>query len=242
MTNVILFDLDGTLSDPKVGITRSIQYALAGLNRPVPTDDDLTWCIGPPLRQSFATLLQTSDLALLTRAIDLYRDRFARVGLFENTLYPEIPDLLQKLRGAGYKCFVATSKPQIFAERIIEHFQLTTLFDGIYGSELDGIRSDKCELLHHIIQLEQLSPQTTMMIGDRKHDIIGAKRHNLTTIGVTYGYGSADELNAHGADYLAHTPTEILTLLANVASSKTRFGQSSGGLSECPSDRPPYDR
>jgi phosphoglycolate phosphatase len=242
MTNVVLFDLDGTLSDPKVGITRSIQYALAGLNRPVPTDDDLTWCIGPPLRQSFATLIQTSDSASLDRAIDLYRDRFASVGLFENTLYPEIPNLLQKLRGSGYKCFVATSKPQIFAKRIIEHFQLATLFDGIYGSELDGRRSDKGELLHHIIQIEQLSPQTTMMIGDRKHDIIGAKCHNLKTIGVTYGYGTADELIAHGADYLAHTPTEILTLLASVASSKTRFGQSFGDLSECPSDRPPYDR
>jgi phosphoglycolate phosphatase len=242
MTDVVLFDLDGTLSDPKVGITRSIQYALAGLNCPVPTADALTWCIGPPLQQSFATLLQTSDSALLARAIDLYRDRFARVGFFENTLYPEITDLLQKLRGAGYKCFVATSKPQVFAKRIIDHFQLTTQFDGIYGSELDGTRSDKGELLHHIIQLEKLSPQTTVMVGDRKHDIIGAKRHNLTTIGVTYGYGSADELNAHGADYLAHTPTEILTLLANVASSKTRFGQSSGDLSECPSDRPPYDR
>jgi phosphoglycolate phosphatase len=242
MINVILFDLDGTLSDPKVGITRSIQYALAGLNRPVPTDDDLTWCIGPPLRQSFATLLQTSDLALLTRAIDLYRDRFASVGLFENTLYLEIPDLLQALREADYQCIVATSKPQIFAKRIVEHFQIATLFDSIYGSELDGTRSDKGELLRHIIQLEQLSPQTTVMVGDRKHDIIGAKRHNLTTIGVTYGYGSADELNAHGADYLAHTPIEILTLLANVASSKTRFGRNSEGLFESPSDRPPYDR
>jgi phosphoglycolate phosphatase len=242
MTNVILFDLDGTLSDPKIGITRSIQYALAGLNRPVPTDDYLTWCIGPPLRQSFATLLQTSDLASLDRAIDLYRDRFASVGLFENTLYPEIPDLLQKLRGSGYKCFVATSKPHIFAKRIIKHFQLTTLFDGIYGSELNGTRSDKGELLRHIIQLEQLSLQTTVMVGDRKHDIIGAKCHDLKTIGVTYGYGTADELIAHGADYLAHTPTEILTLLANVASSRTSFGQNSEGLSESPSDRPPYDR
>jgi phosphoglycolate phosphatase len=241
MTNVVLFDLDGTVSDPKVGITRSIQYALAGLNRPVPTEDALTWCIGPPLRQSFATLLQTSDFTAIERAIDLYRDRFARVGLFENTLYPEIPDLLQALCRDGYQCFIATSKPQVFARRIIEHFQLTTLFDGIYGSELDGTHSDKGELLDLIIQLEQLSPQATVMIGDRKHDIIGAKRHNLTTIGVTYGYGTAAELIDHGADYLAHKPAEILTLLA-IASSRKGFGQSSEDLSECPSDRPPYDR
>jgi phosphoglycolate phosphatase len=226
MTHAVLLDLDGTLSDPKVGITQSIQYALATLKRPVPKDDDLTWCIGPPLRQSFATLLQTSDSVLINRAIDLYRDRFARVGLFENTLYPEIPDLLQALNRAGSKCFIATSKPQVFAKRIIEYFQLAELFDGIYGSELDGTRSDKGELLNHIIQLEKLLPQTTVMIGDRKHDMIGAKCHNLITIGVTYGYGTADELITHGADYIAHTPAEILTLLANAVSERERFGRS----------------
>jgi phosphoglycolate phosphatase len=241
MTDVVLFDLDGTLSDPKIGITQSIQYALSVLNLPVPKEDDLTWCIGPPLRQSFSTLLQTSDSASLDRALNLYRDRFARIGLFENTLYPEIPDLLQTLYGTGYKCIVATSKPRVFAKRIIEHFQLATLFDGIYGSELDGTRSDKGELLHHIIQLEQLSPQTAVMVGDRKHDIIGAKCHNLTTIGVTYGYGTADELIAHGADYLAHKPTDILTLLAK-ASSRKGFRQSSEGPSEYPSDRSFYDK
>lgn len=217
MINAVLFDLDGTLSDPKVGITQSIQSALSTLKCSVPQEDDLTWCIGPPLRQSFTTLLQTSDSALINHAIDLYRDRFSRVGLFENTLYSEIPDVLQALNRAGFKCFIATSKPQVFAKRIIEHFQLTTLFDGIYGSELDGTRSDKGELINRILQLEQLSPQTTVMIGDRQHDMIGAKCCNLMTIGVTYGYGTAEELIAHGADYLAHTPAEILTLLASVA-------------------------
>ncbi|WP_404790360.1 HAD family hydrolase [Altericista sp. CCNU0014] len=212
MIEAVLFDLDGTLSDPKVGITRSIQFALSALNCWVPEQDDLLWCIGPPLRQCFAQLLQTSDSALIDRAINLYRDRFSSIGLFENDLYPEIPSVLRALREFGYQCFVATSKPQVFARQIIEHFQLTSLLDGIYGSELDGTRSDKGELIQHILQVEQRSPQICLMVGDRSHDMIGAKRNRLATIGVTYGYGTAAELTAHGADYLAHNPKEIISV------------------------------
>jgi phosphoglycolate phosphatase len=213
MSKAILFDLDGTLTDPKVGITRSIQFALSALNCRVPEQDDLIWCIGPPLRQSFEQLLQTADAALVDRAITLYRDRFSTVGLFENALYPKIPYVLQTLHESGYRCFIATSKPQIFARRIIEHFQLTSWLDGIYGSELDGTRSDKGELIEHILQVEQLMPQKCLMVGDRSHDAIGAKRHGLTTIGVTYGYGTVAELVAHGVDCLVHKPEEIIALV-----------------------------
>jgi phosphoglycolate phosphatase len=183
----------------------------------VPKEEDLLWCIGPPLQECFAQLLQTSDSALVNRAINLYRDRFSRIGLFENRLYPEIPTVLQALRRSGYKCFVATSKPQIFAQQIIEHFELASLLDGIYGSELDGTRSDKGELIQHILQVEQLMPQRCLMVGDRSHDAIGAKCHGVTTIGVTYGYGTAAELMAHGADRFAHKPEEIIALVAKIA-------------------------
>jgi phosphoglycolate phosphatase len=214
---VILFDLDGTLSDPKVGITGSIQFALSALNYPVPEQDDLLWCIGPPLYHSFAQLLQTSDSALVDRAIGLYRDRFSTIGLFENTLYPEIPRVLQVLRGLGYRCFVATSKPQVFARRIIEHFELTPLLDGIYGSELDGIRSDKGELIQYVLERERLVSQGCVMVGDRSHDMIGAKRHGLKAIGVTYGYGTTAELIANGVDYIVHTPEELIPLFETIS-------------------------
>jgi phosphoglycolate phosphatase len=212
----ILFDLDGTLSDPRIGITGSIQFALSALNYPVPEQDDLLWCIGPPLHHSFAQLLQTADSALVDRAIGLYRDRFSTIGLFENTLYPEIPRVLQALRGLGYRCFVATSKPQVFARRIIEHFELTPLLDGIYGSELNGTRSDKGELIQYVLEREKLASQACVMVGDRSHDAIGAKRNGLTSIGVTYGYGTTAELIANGVDYIAHTPEELISLFETI--------------------------
>jgi phosphoglycolate phosphatase len=216
MTQAILFDLDGTLTDPKVGITRSIQFALSALNYPVPEQDDLLWCIGPPLHQSFAQLLQTADAALVDRAITLYRDRFSTVGLFENALYPKIPRVLQVLRGLGYRCFVATSKPQVFAQQIVKHFELTQLLNGIYGSELDGTRSDKGELIQYVLEREKLASQECVMVGDRSHDMIGAKRHGLTAIGVTYGYGTTAELIANGVDYIAHTPEELISLFETI--------------------------
>jgi phosphoglycolate phosphatase len=186
---------------------------LSALNYPVPEQDDLLWCIGPPLHHSFAQLLQTADSALVDRAIGLYRDRFSTVGLFENTLYPEIPRVLQALCGLGYRCFVATSKPQVFARRIIEHFELTPWLDGIYGSELNGTRSDKGELIQYVLEREKLASQDCVMVGDRSHDMIGAKRNGLTSIGVTYGYGTTAELIANGVDYIAHTPEEIISMI-----------------------------
>lgn len=214
-TDAILFDLDGTLTDPKFGITRCIQFALFELGYKTPDTDELHWCIGPPLKESFSLLLKTSDDILLEQAISLYRSRFATIGLFENSVYPQISETLNTIRFAGYKTFVATSKPHIYATQIIEHFGLSSLFNGVYGSELDGTRSLKADLIRHILVTEQLSPSYVMMVGDRKHDIIGAKHNGVTAIGVTYGYGTEEELKNHGADLIAHSPDGIPQLLVH---------------------------
>ncbi|MDZ7962791.1 MAG: HAD hydrolase-like protein [Aulosira sp. DedQUE10] len=214
MTNdAILFDLDGTLTDPKLGITHSIQYALLELGYTPPDADELGWYIGPPIQETFSLLLKTSDDTLLAQAISLYRDRFSTIGLFENFLYPQIPETLKTLRTNGYKTFIATSKPYIYTIHIIEYFGLSSLFDGIYGSELDGTRSAKGDLIGHILLTENLSPSTVVMVGDRKHDMIGAKRHQVAAIGVTYGYGTEEELKTHGADWIAHSPEDISKLI-----------------------------
>jgi phosphoglycolate phosphatase len=209
----VLFDLDGTLTDPKPGITRCIQYALSELGYQPPDVNELLWCIGPPLKSSFSQLLQTSDDTLLEEAILLYRSRFSTIGLFENSLYPQIPETLKIIRAAGYQTFVATSKPQIYAERIIKYFDLAPFFDGVYGSELDGNRSVKGDLIFYILERESLLPSTVVMVGDRLHDIIGAKKNNIASIGVTYGYGSREELETHKADLIADYPKEIPILL-----------------------------
>ena len=213
LSHTVLFDLDGTLTDPKPGITRCIQYALSELGYKPPDANELLWCIGPPLKSSFSQLLQTFDDTLLEEAISLYRSRFSTIGLFENSLYPLIPETLKTIRAAGYQTFVATSKPQIYATRIIEYFDLAPFFDGVYGSELDGNRSVKGDLISYIIERESLLPSTVVMVGDRLHDIIGAKKNNIAAIGVTYGYGSREELETHKADLIADFPDEIPTLL-----------------------------
>ncbi|WP_445634365.1 HAD family hydrolase [Nostoc sp. DSM 114161] len=213
IVDTILFDLDGTLTDPKPGITRCIQYALSELGYISPEAEELLWCIGPPIKDSFSQLLKTSDNGLVEKALSIYRSRFSTIGLFENSLYPLIIETLKAIKLAGYKTFVATSKPHIYARRIIEHFSLSLLFDGVYGSELDGTRSAKADLISHILLTEKLSPSSVVMIGDRKHDIIGAKRNNITAIGVTYGYGTEEELKTHGADFIAHCPENIPKLI-----------------------------
>lgn len=211
--SVVLFDLDGTLTDPKLGITRCIQYALSELGYKPPDADELHWCIGPPLKDSFSQLLKTLDCTVIEQAILLYRRRFATIGLFENSLYPQIPEILKAIRFAGYKTFVATSKPYIYATQIIEYFGLLLLFDDVYGSELDGTRSIKGDLIQHILRTENLSSSSVVMVGDRSHDIIGAKQHQIASIGVTYGYGTEEELKAHGADLIAHSPDDIPRLI-----------------------------
>jgi phosphoglycolate phosphatase len=211
ITNAILFDLDGTLTDSKLGIVNSIQYALTQLGQIPPDLDELLWCIGPPLTASFTRFLDTTDRTKIELAIQFYRDRFATVGLFENLLYPEIPEVLKEIRAGGYQTYVATSKPQIYAHKIIDRFDLAGLFDRVYGSDLDGSYNTKGELIEKILRLENLVPAQTLMVGDRSYDTIGAKQNGLYSIGVTYGYGSELELSECGTDAIVDRPRDIMT-------------------------------
>lgn len=205
----LLLDLDGTLTDPHLGITRCIQFALTRMERPVPPPEELLWCIGPPLRHSFSALLDSDDPSLLDIALHHYRQRFATVGLFENEVYPDIPEALAAIRTSGKRLFLATSKPGVFARQILDHFDLSRFFDGVYGSELDGGRVDKTELINHIMHNERLSQQTTLMVGDRKYDIIGGRNNGIATAAVTYGYGNGDELAAVQPDHVFHSPAQM---------------------------------
>jgi phosphoglycolate phosphatase len=203
--NAVYFDLDGTLTDPKIGITRSIRYALDELGHPAPpSEDELTWCIGPPLLPSLKTLLGEDHLA--DAALSLYRKRFSEVGLYENGVYPEIHDVLAALQRSGRRLFVATSKPGIYAEQIIDHFKLREYFVRVFGSELDGVRTDKSELLTYALKETGDDPARAVMIGDRRHDMIGARNNGMTAIGVLYGYGNEKELMDAGAHHICHTP------------------------------------
>jgi len=201
---IALFDLDGTLTDPKAGITRSVQYALERLGRPVPEADALTWMIGPPLIAGFTELLGGPEDA--PEAVRLYRERFSDVGLFENEVYAGIPALLARLRDEGVRLFVATSKPHVYARRIVEHFGLAPFFREIYGSELDNRNTDKRDLIRHILAQEGFDPAGAVMIGDRKHDAVGARTNGLAAIGVTWGYGSRQELQEAGVTCLVDDP------------------------------------
>ena len=206
--DTIYFDLDGTLTDPKPGITRSIQYALQKLDHPtIPTEDELTWCIGPPLRSSFVKMLgdQAAD-----RAVALYRERFSDIGLYENRVYDGIDEVLTTLRASGHRLFVATSKALVFAERIVDHFGLRPHFERVFGAELDGTRADKGDLLAYALKEADVGPSKTLMIGDRSHDMIGAGKNGIKGIGVLYGYGSRDELIGAGARHVCATPAGIL--------------------------------
>ena len=157
MMDAIFFDLDGTLTDPKPGITRSIRYALQKLDHPaIPSEDELTWCIGPPLRASFVRLLGAETSA--DHAVSLYRERFSDVGLFENAVYDGIDDVLTALGNSGHRLFVATSKPHVFADRIIDHFGLRHHFERVFGSELDGTRVDKGDLLEYALNEAAVDP------------------------------------------------------------------------------------
>ena len=206
MTQTVFFDLDGTLTDPKVGITTCIQYALQKLKFEVIPKDDLTWCIGPPLQESFVVLVGHQRSA---EALALYRERFSEIGWKENSVYPGIEDTLERLRAAEFRLFVATSKPHVYANQIVGHFQLDQYFDTVYGAELDGTRCDKSELLQYAL-CDSSTTGVASMVGDRKHDVIGALANSMTAIGVTYGYGSRQELHEAGASRIVDRPGDLL--------------------------------
>lgn len=217
MLQNILFDLDGTLTDPQEGITRSIQFSLEQLGVRAPTVDQLIWCIGPPLRESFSRLLDTVDEAMLDLAIANFRVRFSEKGLFENNIYPQTIPSLKRVKNVGMRVCLATSKPKVFAKRILEHFDITQFFHAIHGSELNGEFSDKGELVAHILDAENLDPEATLIVGDRKHDIIGGKINKIMTGAVTYGYGSHEEITLSNPDHIFKTLSALADFIESTA-------------------------
>ena len=205
----VLFDLDGTLTDPFVGITRSIDHALVKLGRLSPAADDLRWCIGPPLKTSFAVLLDTEDHVLLDAAVEHYRERYSAVGKFENTLIDGIPAILAELDAGGVSMWVATSKLEISAVEIVDHFGLAPHFRAVHGAKPDGRHADKHDLVGHILTAEGIRPDRAVMVGDRSHDVLAAAAHGIPTVGVSWGYGAPGELEAAGAMSIAEVPSQV---------------------------------
>ena len=219
MFKYILFDLDGTLTDPKLGITSSVQYALRALGIEEPSLDRLEPFIGPPLADSFREFYGLEGERLAT-AIDKYRERFATQGIFENEIYPGIPQMLADLKAKGKKLAIASSKPTLFVEQILEHFEIRKYFDHVVGSNMDGTRGTKEEVveetLRQMLTVEMTPAQkrdAVAMVGDRKFDIEGARAHGITSVGVLFGYAPEGELEEAGADYIVNSVRSLQVLL-----------------------------
>ena len=204
----VLFDLDGTLTDPREGITRSIQYGLSKMGIDEPDLSKLEHFIGPPLLQAFMEFYSFSE-AQAWEAVGYYRERFSVTGLYENHVFDGVTPLLEELVGQGRQLYIATSKPQIYAREIARHFDFAKHFNVIYGSELDGTRTNKIELIAHLMAEQGLDPAQTLMIGDRKHDLIGARQNGLDAAAVGYGFGSFEELNSHTPAYHFETLVQL---------------------------------
>ncbi|MEO8182471.1 MAG: HAD hydrolase-like protein [Deltaproteobacteria bacterium] len=205
----LFFDLDGTLTDPAPGITACIAHAVRALGHTPPPAVEMRRFIGPSLREVFAEVLATEDVARIEDAVRLYRERFSTLGLYENSVYPALTGVLAQLRQDGFELRVVTSKAHVYADRIIDHFELREFFPRVYGAELSGARSSKAELIAHVLSSEAIEPPNACMIGDRRHDIDGAKAHTMAAIGVTWGYGTREELEAAGADRVIDALEEL---------------------------------
>ena len=192
---IILFDLDGTLTDSAPGILNSVRYACRKLGLPIPGEETLRRFLGPPLIASF-------------------REYFPTKGLFENEVYPGIPALLADSKSAGKTVIIATSKPEAYARRILEHFGLAQYCDFICGATLDETRTDKAEVIAYALETAGITDKSrAVMVGDREHDVLGAKKNGLPCIGAVYGYGTTEELTAAGAAALADTVDKLHKLL-----------------------------
>lgn len=211
----LLLDLDGTLTDNYPGISRSIAYALTRLGAPVPGEDVLRRCIGPPVRESLAWLLDDGDPAAVEAALVLYRERYGDVGWRENVVYDGVPQMLDRLSASGQRMVLCTSKPAVYARRIVTLFGLAPPLARVYGADLSGALDDKAKLLAHAATSDGFDPADAIMIGDRKHDVRAARMNGARSIGVLWGYGTAEELA--GADARVAMPAELPEAVAKLA-------------------------
>lgn len=213
MYEIILFDLDGTLTDPKPGITKSVQYALEKMGIIEDDLEKLTCFIGPPLVTSFKEFYSLNDDEA-NQAVQYYRERFSTVGLYENAVYEGIEELLEELQNQKKIMYVATSKPTIFSIKILEHFGLMHFLKAVIGSELDGTRVEKNDVIKYALsEIAGHNPRKIIMVGDRKFDILGAQDNDIDVIGVSYGYGSYDELMQAKPNYIVETVSELKKVL-----------------------------
>jgi phosphoglycolate phosphatase len=206
----VLFDLDGTLTDPGEGFANCVSHALSSLGCARHSAGEIRKHVGPPLQETLALLLEGTGVNVQD-AVALYRERYGTVGYLENSVYPGIEPVLRGLQARGIALYLATSKPTIYARRILEHFGLAGFFRGVHGSELDGTRSAKIELIAHVLGAESLDPAQTTMVGDRAQDVAGALANGVRPIAALWGYGSRDELVAAGATTLCELPSDLLT-------------------------------
>jgi phosphoglycolate phosphatase len=205
----ILFDMDGTLVDPRPGLIGSVQYALQKLGHPVPPAEELLWLIGPPFRVSLPKLLGSAER--VEEAIGYYRESYVGGAMFDALVYEGIPEALAALRAEGHRLIVATAKPHRYARPILEHFGLAAQFHAIHGPELDGTNDDKADLVAHIVRNEAVDPGAAVMIGDRAFDMLAALRNGIRPVGAMWGYGTTEELA--GAAALCASPRELTAVV-----------------------------
>ncbi|MCH5208931.1 MAG: HAD family hydrolase [Oscillospiraceae bacterium] len=208
----VFFDLDGTLTDSAEGIINSVEYALKRLGITVYKRSELYKFIGPPLSDSFAEFFGLSE-EKCKEGVRLYREYFSEKGIYENKLYDGIQDLLEKTKAAGMTLVLATSKPQEFAEEILRYFDIAKYFDFIAAAEMNGKRNRKQDIINYALEISGAKRNETVMVGDRKFDVLGAKSVGVASIGVLYGFGTEEELKEAGADHIAKTPEEVFELL-----------------------------
>lgn len=215
MKKAILWDLDGTVLASKRGVFRSVAYALNKLSLPMPSEDELLAFLGPPLNIGFAQVCQV-PADKVDDAIRLYREYYNGGGKFEAEIFSGVPEVLQELRKHGIACYITTSKPQVFATQILEHFGIRNMFDAIYGSELDGSRSHKDEVLQYCLDQQSLCAKDVVLVGDRCYDVNGAAKLSIPCVGVLFGYGSREEFEAAGAAYIVADSHELLERLLSL--------------------------
>jgi len=209
---IVLFDLDGTITDSSEGIVNSIKYALSRLGFPEEPTEKIKQFIGPPLQQTFKINYGITDYQ---NAVTIYREYYAVKGIYENRLYDGIVAVLEKLKNDGYIIGLATGKPTYYSEIILKHFKIDHYFDAVVGSNMDGTRGEKPEIIRDVLAELNYNKEkhSVIMIGDRKHDVHGAHHHEIKCIGVTYGYAQEGELAEAGAAHIVHHPSQMLALL-----------------------------